>query len=172
MRPRHRFSSPPSKSPAVRVSPSAAGFSAACSAHWRSCEPSSAVRAWPARPRRGPSRTPSLRRRRPVPAPWSSRGALNRGATRANHDKNTLLLILEPRLQVDAVRPDVNIAPGREIALLPAFVFFGPPLLQPRDGRCRQAGRILAEQRRQRLPEVTGRDALQVKDRDQHLQTL
>src|SRR5271157_6390055 len=90
---------------------------------------------------------------------------------RANHDKNTLLLILEPRLQVDAVRPDVNIAPGREIALLPAFVFFGPPLLQPRAGRCRQAGRILAEQRRQRLPEVTGRDALQVKDRDQHLQT-
>ena len=31
---------------------------------------------------------------------------------------------------------------------------------------------ILAEQRRQRLLEVTGRDALQVKDRDQHLQTL
>src|SRR5271157_380986 len=91
---------------------------------------------------------------------------------RANHEKNALLLILEPRLQVDAVRPDVNIAPGREIALLPAFVFSGPPLLQPRDGRCRQAGRILAEQRRQRLLEVAGRDALQVKDRDQHLQTL
>src|SRR5271165_3560557 len=39
---------------------------------------------------------------------------------RANDDKNALLLILEPRLQVDAVRPHIDIAPGREIALLPA----------------------------------------------------
>ena len=46
---------------------------------------------------------------------------------RANDDKNALLLVLEPRLQVDAVRPHIDIAPGREIALLPAFGFPGPP---------------------------------------------
>src|SRR6266446_2460060 len=53
-------------------------------------------------------------------------------------------------------------------SFLPSFV--APDLLQPRDGRGRQARRILAEQGGKRLLEIAGRDALQVKDRDQHLQ--
>jgi hypothetical protein len=50
------------------------------------------------------------------------------------------------------------------------LVLVEPDLLQPRDGRSRQARRILAEQGGKRLLEVAGRDTLQVKDRDQHLQ--
>jgi hypothetical protein len=50
------------------------------------------------------------------------------------------------------------------------LVLVAPDLLQPRDGRGRQARRILAEQGGKRLLEIAGRDALQVKDRDQHLQ--
>ena len=91
---------------------------------------------------------------------------------RANDDKNALLLILEPRLKVDAVRPDIDIAPGREIALLPAFVFSDPPFLQPRDGGCRQTGSVLAEKRSKGLFEGPGRDALQVKDREQCIEAL
>src|SRR4051794_18923826 len=50
------------------------------------------------------------------------------------------------------------------------LVLVEPDLLQPRDGRGRQARRILAEQRGKRLLEIAGREALQVKNRDQHLQ--
>src|SRR5712691_12241072 len=50
------------------------------------------------------------------------------------------------------------------------LVLVEPDLLQPPDGRGRQARRILTEQCSKRLLEVAGRDALQVKDRDQHLQ--
>src|SRR3954451_3197926 len=59
---------------------------------------------------------------------------------------------------------------GDQIALPPMLVLVEPDLLQPRDGRGRQARRILAEQRSKRLLEIAGRDALQVKDRDQYLQ--
>src|SRR5580700_10995841 len=50
------------------------------------------------------------------------------------------------------------------------LVLVEPDILQPRNGRDRQARRILAEQGSKRLLEITGRNALQVKDRDQHLQ--
>ena len=47
-----------------------------------------------------------------------------------------------------------------------------PDLLQSCDGRRRQPRRVIAEQGRQRLLEVAGRDALQIEDRDQGLQAL
>src|SRR6476619_7563124 len=47
-----------------------------------------------------------------------------------------------------------------------------PGLLEPSDGRRRQPAGILAEQRDQRLLEVAGGDALEVEDRDQHLEAL
>src|ERR1700724_2163035 len=50
------------------------------------------------------------------------------------------------------------------------LVLVEPDLLQPRNGRNRQARRILAEQRSERLLKTAGRDALQVKECDQHLQ--
>ena len=42
-----------------------------------------------------------------------------------------------PRLQMDAVRPDIDVAPRRQIPLLPAHVLTSPGLPHSRDGRCR-----------------------------------
>src|SRR5712671_3355311 len=89
---------------------------------------------------------------------------------RADDDQDALLGVFKTGLQVNAVGPHVDVALGRQIALPPMLVLVEPGLLQPRDGRGRQARRILAEQRRKRLLEIAGRDALQVKDWDQHLQ--
>src|SRR5215470_11851018 len=50
-------------------------------------------------------------------------------------------------------------------------MFFGPHLLEADDGRCRQTWRV-ADEGRQHLLEVAGRDSLQVEDRDQHLKAL
>src|SRR5215467_12909810 len=50
-------------------------------------------------------------------------------------------------------------------------MFFGPHLLEADDGRCRQTRRV-ADEGRQHLLEVAGRDSLQVEDRDQHLKAL
>lgn len=89
---------------------------------------------------------------------------------RADDDQDALLGVFKTGLQVNAVGPHVDVALGRQIALPPMLVLVEPDLLQPRDGRGRQARRILAEQRSKRLLEIAGRDALQIKDRDQHLQ--
>ena len=76
-----------------------------------------------------------------------------------------------PGLEVDAIGPDIDVAPGRQVTLLPARVVVRPSLLQPRDDRGRQVGRVLAQQDAQRLLEITGRDAAQVQDRQQGIQT-
>ena len=161
----------------------------------RSCAPSSAARAFSARPRRRPSRTRARHRRRRAaahvePAPLQIEQqiapvvrALARAIgeadqfllafrRRADDDEDALRFVLQTRLQMDAVGPDVDVALGRQIALLPRAVLVDPTVLQPRDGGGRQPGSILAEQRRQRLGEVAGRDALQVEDRHQRLQAL
>ena len=90
----------------------------------------------------------------------------------ADDDQDALLGVFETGLQVNAVGPEVDVALGREIALPPALVLVGPDLLEARNGRGREPAGILAEQCEQRLLEIAGRDALQVKDRDQHLQAL
>src|SRR5205814_1583091 len=89
---------------------------------------------------------------------------------RADDDQDALLGVFKTGLQVNAVRPYVDVALGRQIAIPPVLVLVDPGLLQPGDGRGRQARRIFAEQDRKRLLEIAGRDALRVKDRDQHLQ--
>src|SRR6266478_124120 len=89
---------------------------------------------------------------------------------RADDHQDALFGVFKTGLQVNAVGPHVDVALGRQIALPPMLVLVEPDLLQPRDGRGRQARRILAEQRRKRLLEIAGRDTLQVKDWDQHLQ--
>src|SRR6266540_1836848 len=76
----------------------------------------------------------------------------------------------QPRLHVDAVDPEIDVALGREVAIAPARVFVRPRVLEPRDGRGRQPAGILAQQGRQRLLEVARRDALEVEDRDQDLE--
>jgi hypothetical protein len=62
-----------------------------------------------------------------------------------------LLGVFKTGLQVNAVGPHVDVALGRQIALPPMLGLVEPDLLEPRDGRGRQARRILAEQRRKRL---------------------
>src|SRR5438477_9417656 len=47
-----------------------------------------------------------------------------------------------------------------------------PHLLEAGDGRRRETWRVLADEGRQRFLEVAARDALQVEDRDQHLEAL
>src|SRR5271166_2581901 len=89
---------------------------------------------------------------------------------RADDDQDALLGVFKTGLQVNAVGPHIDVVLGRQIALPPVLVLVDPDLLQPSNSRGRQARCILAEQGRKRLLEIAGRDALKVKDRDQHLQ--
>src|ERR1700730_13784878 len=86
---------------------------------------------------------------------------------RADQHEDALLFVFEPRFEMDAISPDVDVALGRQIALLPRGVLVEPAVLQSADGGCRQSGSILAKQRRQRLGEVASRYPLQIKDRQQ-----
>src|SRR5271167_3967213 len=79
----------------------------------------------------------------------------------ADDHEQTLRVIFEPGLDVDAIGPEVDISLGRQVAIEPAGVFVYPGLFQTPDGRSRQPAGVLAEQRAERLLEVAGRDALQ-----------
>jgi hypothetical protein len=87
-------------------------------------------------------------------------------------DQDALGLVFEPRLQVDAIDPEIDIALGREIAPLPVFVLIRPNLFEAGNGRRRKPRCILADERRQHLLEVASRDALEVEDREQNLEAL
>jgi len=84
---------------------------------------------------------------------------------RADQNQHALAVVLHPGLQNDAVGPDVDIMQRRKITLLPALVLALPLRLQARYHRRRQVRPILAEQRRERLLEIAGRDAAQIEDR-------
>ena len=88
----------------------------------------------------------------------------------ANQHKDALLVGLHAPLQVDAICPDIDITPGREIAPFPAFEFLLPPRFQPGKHRGRQIWGILAEQGRQRLLKITRRGTAQIKHRQQRIQ--
>src|SRR5271165_4095000 len=91
---------------------------------------------------------------------------------RADDYENALRLILKTRFQIDAIDPPIDVPFGGQIALAPAVMLLAPRVLEAGDGRSRQARRILADQRRQRLLEVAGRDTFQVEDRDQRFEAL
>src|SRR5438309_4295380 len=90
----------------------------------------------------------------------------------SDDDQQALRGVFETGLHVNAVDPEVDVAFGREIALAPARVLFGPGLLEASNGRGREPAGVPAEQCNQRVLEVAARDALEVEDRDQHLQAL
>src|SRR5215813_1797150 len=90
----------------------------------------------------------------------------------SDNDQQALRAVFETGLHMNAVGPEVDVAFGREIALAPARVLLGPGLLEPSNGRGREPAGVPAEQCDQRFLEVAGRDALEVEDRDQHLQAL
>src|SRR5882724_8528310 len=106
------------------------------------------------------SRAPSVKAEQLLPA-------LRR---RADDDQDALLGVFKTGLQLNAVGPHIDVVLGRQIALPPVLVLVDPDLLQPSNSRGRQTRCILAEQGRKHLLEIAGRDALKVKDRDQHLQ--
>ena len=87
---------------------------------------------------------------------------------RADDDEQALRIVLEPGLHVDAVGPEVDVALDRHIPLLPERVLVRPGIRETCDGRGREATGILAEQGCQRLLEVAGGDALEIKDGDQN----
>src|SRR6266700_3073573 len=95
--------------------------------------------------------------------------AFGRGA---DDDQQALRGVFEPGLHVDAVDPEVDVALGGEITLAPARMLLRPGLLEAPYGGGREPGRVLAEQRDQRFLEVAGGDALEVEDRDQHVEAL
>src|SRR5438309_9221218 len=59
------------------------------------------------------------------------------GVAPIDQHQDALLFIFEACLEMDAVSPDVDVALGRQIALLPRGVFVEPTVLQAADGGCR-----------------------------------
>ena len=56
----------------------------------------------------------------------------------ADDDQDALLVVLHPGLEIDPVGPEIEIAPGREVALFPARQLALPDILQARDRRGRK----------------------------------
>jgi hypothetical protein len=59
--------------------------------------------------------------------------------------------------QIDAVRPHVNVAARRQIALLPPLILVFPLALEPGDHCRREVWRVLAEQGRENLLKIARR---------------
>src|SRR5262249_34076627 len=75
----------------------------------------------------------------------------------SDDDQQALRGVFETGLHVNAVDPEVDVAFGREIALAPARVLFGPGLLEASDGRGREPAGVPAKQCDQRVLEVAER---------------
>ncbi len=88
----------------------------------------------------------------------------------ADDHQQALPVMIEAGLEVDAVGPEIDIAPGREIPPLPPLVIFRPGGLQPGDGGRRQARGVRTQQSRERLREIARRDALEVEPGQQLLE--
>lgn len=56
----------------------------------------------------------------------------------ADDDENALRFLFQARLQMNAIGPHVDIAPGREVAPGPGRMIVLPAFLQPTDRRCRR----------------------------------
>lgn len=93
--------------------------------------------------------------------------AFGRGA---ENNQNTLGLGLHPGLQIDAIGPDIDIPPGREIAALPGVKILLPLPGRARNHAWRQVRRIRAEERRERLLKVAGGNAAQIEHRQQGIE--
>src|SRR6204780_1097081 len=81
-------------------------------------------------------------------------------------------LRLHARLQIDAVRPDVDVMARRQIALLPSPIFVLPFALEARDHRRGKVGRVLAEQGGEGLLEIAGGNPAQIENRQKGVEAL
>ena len=84
---------------------------------------------------------------------------------RADEHEGSEPLVLEADVEVNAIGPDVDVIAVGERALLPRVVLALPRAYEPRDHARREAGSIVAEQRRERAAEVAGRQAAQIQRR-------
>ena len=91
---------------------------------------------------------------------------------RANQHQHAFGLWLHPRLQIDTVRPHVNVAACRQIALLPPLILVFPLALEPGDHRRREVRRVLAEQGRENLLKIARRNPAQIESRQERVEAL
>src|SRR5690606_36059548 len=87
---------------------------------------------------------------------------------RAHEHENAEPILLEADVEVNAVRPYVDVVAITQIPLPEALVLVDPDREQPADVRGREPGSLFPQQRLERLLEVARRQAAQVQDR-QHL---
>jgi hypothetical protein len=80
----------------------------------------------------------------------------------ADQHEQAPTLVIEARGEMDPVGPEIDVAPGRGVAPLPARVLLPPALGRVPDRRRREPGGIGPEQRRQGLRELPRGHALQV----------
>jgi hypothetical protein len=90
----------------------------------------------------------------------------------ADQHQHAFGVLFHSRLQVDPVRPHVDVTPRRQVAFLPGVVIGLPLRRQPRDHGWRQVRRVLAQQGAEGLLEVAGRHPAQVENRQQRVEAL
>src|SRR3979411_3325505 len=95
--------------------------------------------------------------------------ALRRGPDQHQH---AFAVVFHARLQEYPVGPHIQVSARRQIPLLPMPVLALPLRRQTGNHRRRQVRCVLAQQRGQCLLEVPGRDATQIKHRQQRIQAL
>src|SRR5271166_3975057 len=166
-----------------------------CRERSTSCAASSVGDASKGRSRRELSRSRARHRRRRLPVRSTSRAPSNRRAIPsnsvrspacgpetdqlllalgrgANQHQHAFGLWLHPRLQIDTVRPHVNVAARRQIALLPPLILVFPLALEPGDHRRREVRRVLAEQGRENLLKIACRNPAQIEHRQERIEAL
>src|SRR6202453_4921202 len=91
---------------------------------------------------------------------------------RPHQHQHAFGLRLQARLQIDAVRPDVDVMARRQIALLPSPIFVLPFALEARDHRRGKVGRVLAEQGGEGLLEIAGGNPAQIENGQKSVEAL
>src|ERR1700682_3078996 len=89
-----------------------------------------------------------------------------------NQHQHAFAVVFHPSLQEYTVGPHIQVSSRRQIPLLPMPVLALPLCRQTGNHRRRQVRCVLAQQRGQCLLEVPGRDATQIKHRQQRIQAL
>src|SRR6202163_549858 len=89
-----------------------------------------------------------------------------------NQHQHAFAVVFHPSLQEYTVGPHIQVSSRRQIPLLPMPVLALPLCRQTGNHRRRQVRCVLAQQRGQCLLEVHGRDATQIKHRQQRIQAL
>src|SRR5471032_2338883 len=86
--------------------------------------------------------------------------------------QHAFAVVFHASLQEYTVGPHIQVSARRQIPLLPMPILALPLRCQTGNHRRRQVRRILAQQRRQGLLEVPGRDTTQIKNRQKRIQAL